>query len=267
MPEATLTIQLEGASEDQGHVRLGEFIDELKAVSAALRHTERILTGGENTVYYRIIDLKHSSPSTVRIQSVAQKPLHAAMPRKIFRRFSTSVRMIRKGRLPVDFDAEAIEAFKNLTDPLKKHLARVKFIEEDRKEAVVDQKYEQALNKIIGFDQKERGSILGKLDALNVHLSNNQFFVYPTIGPTRLTCRFQNPLRNKVLAAAGQYVRVDGWAIYKSNAKFPHAMQVTDLEVLAEGQASKLSDIRGIAPDATNGEKSEDFVRKIRDAW
>jgi hypothetical protein len=267
LPEATLTIQIEGSSEDQGHVRLNEFIDELNAVSAALKHTERILTGGKSTIFYRIIDLKHSSPSTVRIQAVAQKPQHSAMPRKVFRRFSTSLRMIRKNRLPVDFDAEAIEAFKNLTDPLKKHIERVKFIEEDKKEALVDQKFESALDNIIGFDQKEPGSILGKLDALNVHLDNNQFYIYPSVGPTRITCKFPAQLRQRVLSAAGQYVRVDGWAIYKSNAKFPHGMQVTAVEVFQEGQAAKLSDIHGIAPDATAGEKSEDFVRKLRDGW
>jgi hypothetical protein len=187
------------------------------------------------------------------------------MPRKIFRRFSTSLRMIRKRRLPADFDAEAIEAFKNLTDPLKKHLGKVKFIEENKKEAVVDQKFENALNNIIGFDQQERGSWLGLLDALNVHLGNNQFFIYPAVGPSRITCRFPNPLRERVLAAAGKYVRVDGWAIYKSNAKFPHAMQVNEIEVLHH--ATTLRDIHGIAPDATEGEKSEDFVRKLRDAW
>jgi hypothetical protein len=265
MPDATLTIQLEGSPEDQGHVRLNEFIDELRAFNVALRHTERIITGGDSTVYYQIIDLKHSSPYTVRIKALSQKPQYHAMPRKVLRRFSTSLRMIRRRRMPKDFDAEAIEAFKNLADPVKKHLSRVKVIEDNRKEAVVDQKYDSALAALIGFDQREQGSMMGKLDALNVHLDNNQFFIYPTVGPTRITCRFTNRLRSEVLAAAGQYVRVDGWAIYKSNAKFPHGMQVTKLEVCSE--ASKLSDIRGIAPDATSGIKSEEFVRKLRDGW
>lgn len=269
MPEATLTIQLEGSLDDQGNLRLSEFIDELRAVNAALKNTERILTGGESTVDYRIIDLKHESPYSVRIQAIARKPQHSAMPRRVFRRFSTSLRMIRRHRLPKDFDAEAIEAFKNLASPIKKNMVRVKVIDdEDKKEAFVDQRYDNAINKIIGFDQRERGSMMGKLDALNVHLATNTFVIYPTVGPTKISCKFPSHMKAQVLASAGQYVRVEGWAIYKSSAKFPHAMQVTaPLEVFPEDQASKLSDIHGIAPHATGGEKSEDFVRKLRDGW
>jgi hypothetical protein len=268
-PGATLTIQLEGSLDDNGNVRLEDFLDEMEAIKTALKHTEVIVAGKPNTVYYRVIDLKHSSPSTVRIEAVAQKREYQQMPRRIIRRFATSLRLIQRRRVaPRDFNIETLESFRRIYNPLGKKLRKVTITEDEKqRKAAINQAFDDALRSIIGPDERERGSLMGKLEALNVHLGNRVFAIYPTVGPSKVTCKFVGTdLRDKVLASAGQYVRVDGWVIFKNKAKFPHAMDVQEIESFSDG-FSKLSDIRGIAPDATKGERSEDFVRKLRDAW
>lgn len=264
---ATLTIQLEGSLDDDGHVRLDEFIEELGAIKAALKETERIVAGKSNVVYYRVVDLKHTSPASVRIEGVSPKREFQHVPRRVFRRFTTSLRMIQRRHVaPRDFDLQALEAFKNISTPMRKHMRRVVVIDDDKKrKAPVNQEYDDALRKIIGYDQKERGSMMGRLDALNVHLKNNSFTIYPVIGPPKITCKFRSDLRQKVLDYAGHYVRADGWVIYKSQGKFPHAMEVQDLEDFPPDKATKFSELRGLAPDATGGERSEDFIRRMRD--
>jgi hypothetical protein len=268
-PAATLTIQLEGSLDDDGNVRLEDFLEELGAIKTALKHTELIVAGKPNTVYYRVVDLTHSSPSSVRIEAVAQRREYQNIPRRVVRRFATSLRMIqRRHRAPRDFNLETLEAFRNIYNPLGKKLRKVTITEDEKqKKASINQAFDDALNRIIGHDERERGSMLGKLEALNVHLGNRVFFIYPTVGASKVTCKFVGPeLRDKVLASAGKYVRVDGWIVFKSKAKFPHAMDVQEIETFPQ-DFSKLSDIRGIAPDATKGERSEDFVRELRDAW
>ena len=270
MATATLTIQLEGSLDDNGDVRLEDFLEELGAIKTALKHTELIVAGKPNTIYYRVVDLTHSSPSSVRIEAVAQKREYQHMPRRVVRRFATSLRMIQKRhRAPRDFDLETLEAFKNIYNPLGKKLRKVTITEDEKqKKASINQAFDDALNRIIGTDQKERGSMMGKLDALNVHLGNRVFVIYPTVGASKVTCRFVgSDLRDQVLANAGKYVRVDGWLIYKTKAKFPHAMEVRKIESFPTDTVSQLSDIRGIAPNATEGVRSEDFVRDLRNAW
>jgi hypothetical protein len=267
-PPATLTIQLEGSLDDNGNVRLEDFLEELGAIKTALKHTELIVAGKPNTVYYRVVDLTHTSPASVRIEAVAQRKEYKHMPRRIVRRFSTSLRMIqRRHRAPRDFNLDTLEAYKNIYNPLGKKLRKVTITEDEKqKKTAINQAFDDALRRIIGPDEKERGSMMGKLEALNVHLGNRVFAIYPTVGASKVTCKFVGTdIRDKVLKSAGQYVRVDGWIVFKNKAKFPHAMEVRDIEPF--GAVSKLSDIRGIAPDATKGERSEDFLRKLRDAW
>lgn len=256
--------------DDNGNVRLEDFLEELGAIKNALRHTELKVAGKANTVYYRVIDLTHSSPSTVRIEAVAQRREYQHVPRRVVRRFATSLRMIgKRHRAPKDFDLETLEAFRGIYTPLGKRLRRVTITEDEKqKKAAINQAFDDALRLIIGPDERERGSMMGKLEALNVHLGNRVFVIYPTIGASKVTCRFVGPeLRDKVLANAGQYVRVDGWLVYKTKAKFPHAMEVNRIESFPNDAVTSLSDIRGIAPDATKGVRSEDFVRDLRDAW
>jgi hypothetical protein len=264
---ATLTIQLEGSLDDQGNVRLEEFLEELSAIKAALKQTERIVVGQQNTVYYRVIDLTHSSPSTVRIEAVAHRKENQQIPRRIIRRFSTSLRMIqRRHRAPRDFDLDALEAFRNIGNPLNKHIRKVTITEDEKhRKAAINQDYDNALKRIIGYDQKERGSMMGKMEALNVHLNNNTFIIFPTVGPKKVTCKFRGDLRDTVLKYAGSYVRADGLIISKSQSKFPHAMEVTMLEAFPAAEATRLSDIRGLAPNATGGIRAEEFIRNLRD--
>jgi BioD-like phosphotransacetylase family protein len=71
MSDRTVTVQVEGALEDQGRIRLSEFTRQLEAVKSALRETERLVSGSvEPVLYYRIVDVKRASPFTVVIEAV-----------------------------------------------------------------------------------------------------------------------------------------------------------------------------------------------------
>lgn len=47
-----ITVQLEGAVEDDGHLRLSELIKQLESLKAALKQTERIVTGSDESSLY-----------------------------------------------------------------------------------------------------------------------------------------------------------------------------------------------------------------------
>ena len=62
-------MQLTGKHEDEQHVRLYEFIVQLNALRQALVNTDRIVNRQEKpTLYYRIVDLSHSSPASVVLE-------------------------------------------------------------------------------------------------------------------------------------------------------------------------------------------------------
>jgi hypothetical protein len=73
---------------------------------------------------------------------------------------------------------------------------------------------------------------------------------------------------NKAIASVNKMVRVTGARHFKENASFPYAIDVSDFEpLMPDSQLAKLSQLRGVAPNATGNMKSEDFVRQLRDDW
>ncbi len=260
-----ITIKIEGAFTDEGHVRLSEFVQQLEAVRAALKHTERLVSGSEEpSLYYRIVDLNHSSPTTVVIEAVPIKPQGDNGERTV-KRFLTTVRMIKKrGRVPNDADLDALEAYKNLGAVLEKNVSSVSFLNEKRG-ADLDRSFRSKLDEIIGPDELAEGSISGTLEWLNLH-NVNRFNIYPVIGPQKVVCDFTAQLRQKVKAGIDRHVRVYGQLRYKKRDNFPYAVNVSDLEILLpEEELPTLEELRGIAPDATGHISAEEFIESLRD--
>lgn len=270
MPGNRITVRLEGDVRDAGHVRLSDFIRQLDAIRAALRQTERVLGHSDKTsVYYRIVDLKHSSPATVVLEAVESDVAEGHdLAKKVVGTFVGSLNSIkRKGKLPSGFDYPAAEAYQGIGYPLKQHVTSIT-VANGRKKVSIDQNFEQRIAKAIGPDEITAGSITGTLDTLKLH-NKTIFEIFPPIGPKKVYCQFRPELKSRVKSALEQYVRVHGKLRYKHWDKFPYAIDADELEIYPpDDQLPKLSDLRGIAPDLTNGLEDGEFLEKIRaNAW
>ena len=81
-------------------------------------------------------------------------------------------------------------------------------------------------------------------------------------------CKFTPENEDKALRAVKKTIGVTGLLYYKEGTYFPHTIDVTEIDFLPpDSELAKLSGLRGIAPDMTDGMRSEDYVRKLRDAW
>ena len=137
----------------------------------------------------------------------------------------------------------------------------------DRNQAVpIDKEFDRSLQRLLEGDEKERDEIVGRLERLDIH-NKTQFDIYPLIGSSRIRCTAPKRLYGKVVASAGRWVTVDGWALYRKDSPFPYAMTVEDISPRKNDEELPLmSSLHGIAPGATNGESGEDFIRGLRDA-
>jgi hypothetical protein len=269
MADAFITIQLEGIPEDGGDVRLGEFIEELGAIRTALRLTERLLIQSDTqSVDYKIVNLSHSSPAKVTIGITSREPVYRDTPRKISRRFTSALQMVRRGhRYASRLDPRTLEAFQSITAPTKKHVSQITVTGERNQSVRIDQQFERSLARLLEGDESERDEIIGRVERVDIH-NKNQFDIYPVIGSSRIRCSAPNRLQKEIRAAIGRTVAVDGWALYRKDSPFPYAMKVEDIGPPLEEDEDlpKMEDLRGIAPDATDGKKPEDFIRELRDA-
>src|SRR5262245_28434734 len=169
-----ITIQLRGDPDEGEHLRLSDFLTQLEAIRGALNHLEEDVTGSETrTIYYRVVDLKHSSPATVVLDAIPTD-IARDVTDLVVDRFVDGIRQIGRGIAPKNFDSTLFESFKKVAAPLHRRVSTV-VVTTDGKSAEVTKEIETEIDKIVGPDEVVRGSIAGTLEYLNVHAQANHF--------------------------------------------------------------------------------------------
>jgi hypothetical protein len=269
VPDAFITVELEGDEATDGDLQLGQFIEELSAIRNALRQTERlVLRREENAVRYRVTGLSHSSPSKVTIGISSREPAYVNVPKRISRRFTYSLRVVRRNhRYAERIDMKTLETLKAIASPAAKHGIRVNVSAERDRVIHIDREFDFQVTRLIAGDERERDELVGRVERVDIH-NKNMFDIYPLIGPERVRCNAPKRMQEKIVAAIGKTVLVEGWALYRKDSPFPYAMRVEDIHLRApDNELPTMQSVHGIAPDATDGVRAEDFVRKLRNAY
>jgi hypothetical protein len=267
MPKNRIRITIEGAPQDNGHVRFSELLRQLESVRNALKQTERLLRKDDRqTVYYRVIDASHKSPLTMVLEGAVEGdgPVFAGA---VVNKFLTSASQIRKrGVIPTDFDYPAAEAYREIVTPQRRHISSLT-IANSKRSVLIDETYEAKIIKAIGPDEFAEGSVAGTLDTVKLH-NTTAFEIFPTIGPKKIACYFNPSLKEQVKQALEKYVRVYGRLRYKHWDKFPYAINADNIEIYPpDNELPTLMELRGFAPDLTSGLNEHEFLEKVRDAW
>lgn len=265
-----VTMQLRGLDQDGGDVRFDDFITQLDYFKKALSETQSLISE-KNHVYFKIVDLRHNSPAQIVVEAVPIQPAYEITAEKIIDEFFCGMEQIQGGKIPEGFSYQTLESYRNLT-----HLKDIHRLEEislsKNGESIKNlEELSKNISIILGNDEVEIGSFTGMLESINIHGEAKYFNLYQTSFPSpKLKCIFPKQLRSDAIAALGEHVRVTGEKKFKPKLKdpFPFEMLVNQIEVLPdEDQLPRLRDLKGIAPNATGAQSSEDFVRKVRNGW
>lgn len=260
----TIRMYMKGATWDDNYVRLNEFTTQLEVLKNILRHIDRLVTnGGEPSVYYRIVDLSHSSPATVTIEARSVRP-EDDLADKVVNKFFVGLKtIVETSEIPLGFDHLALEQYKGLCANLKKNMSEITIVNSKYSIRITEQ-LARHIDEVIGVDIIEEGTLDGKLETVNVH-NRNVFYIYPVIGPKKVACTFPEIKFDDVKKAIRCYVNIKGKLRYKKRESFPYAIDVIDFEIYPpEEELPTLEDLRGIAPNATGNVDSVAFVRALR---
>ncbi len=259
----SLTIELLPEADD---LRLDDFIEELEALKGALRETERLVTGREPSLFFRIVRLQKSSPATVELQAVSNATDERAQPQfasYVIRNLTANLRVIgNRKRLPKRIDVPALNAYREMTEPLERHGLEV-IIKSGPNSIKINRTFREAIEAVMGEDEVSYGSITGHIEGMNTH-SRRSFRLYPAIGPHRVLGSFKRRDRAKFASGMDKYVTVWGNIKYKTWDKFPYAIDADDIEVHEQPHAP-FNQLRGIAPNATGPLTSTEYLDTIRD--
>jgi hypothetical protein len=271
---ATITIQIIGAESDSRDVRFSELITQFDAVKGALKETEISIRGERkfDPLDYRVIDLKHSSPSKIELEPITEHG-NRDYANRVLKTFTTELRRIRAhSRLVARPEINRLIAYDEIGPREKSHVAEVRIalgernvLRPKRREATVDKKFKQKLETILGSDEITYGAITGRLEYVNVHNARN-FRLYPLLGPRWIRGRFTEDLLPEIRKGLDRQVTIFGKLQFKSWDKHPYALLAQKIDVHElDSELPTFNDLKGIAPDLTGGVRSSDWVRKIRD--
>ena len=266
-PSNRVSLVLEGLPSEQGHVRLDDFIRELQIFTGILRKTESDLNPrAERSTYFRVVDLRHSSPATVVVEARPLDPQvdNRAVVLSTF--FGALSGVMGEAPLPPTTSEAWLQDLRRLADPVGRSLSTLR-IENGKGSVTIDPAFQERVTQLLAPEETFPGAIRGMLEAINLHASANLFRIYPDVGPPKLTCRFSSDLEATAVSALGRFVEARGVLHYKRYAAFPHELRVTGMEVFPdEKDLPTLRSMRGLAPAATGDLSSEAFVRSLRDA-
>jgi len=160
---------------------------------------------------------------------------------------------------------EALETYKELAGTIGKDIQHV-VVTNSKKSADITPQYRDRLEKIIGPDQYELGSVVGRLEMLSIH-QGNRCALYPKIGPKRVVCNFADEWLPTVQGAIGRFVEAFGTLKYKARSKFPHEMDAEEIVVRPkQSDMPRLQDLKAAAELATE-EAEDDFTLALANDW
>ena len=261
-----ITLIIEGLPEDDGQVRLGAFMSQLQNLSATITKLDREANEGKQATYYRISELSYKSPVRVVLEPQAL-PKHPYVGHAIIESLLHVTHALENGSDLSGLDADLLEDIRGLARPVGKSVANVTLLFNDHRFDITE-KVATKVDQALAVDEECEGGIEGMLEQINLHHGANVFYIYPEIGPRKLTCHFPSKLYDDAVSAVGRRVEVFGTLRYRSGATFPHQVAVRAIEPFPpETELPDWDDLRGRAPDATGGLSSEAFIRELRDGW
>ncbi len=263
-----ITIELKGMHVNDEHVLLDEFANELVAISSALKKIEKVVTKkSKSMVSYRVINLSHSSHAKVLLEAQPVDSEEDYSDEVVDRFYSAIDDISTRGEAPKDLDYHSLEAFKEIGTKVKKTFSRL-VVSTNGSSCNITEDFQSKVKVIQGIDEEVRGSISGRVEYINFHGNSHVFNIYPSVGPTKIKCIFPKRLRSTAIESVNKYVTVLGKIIYKARTQYPVEIDVDKIKIHERGKDfPKLSALKGIEPDLTEGLSPEEFVRKQRDEW
>ena len=264
MPTNRVTLELGGLPSEDGYIELADFLGALQQFKSALANAD-LATSHGRSVKLRVVELSMKSPATIGIEVVPLNPREDYSDDITSTFFAASQNQLDPTRSEAALGL--INAVTTIASMVGKKIAHAEFKNSAHKVALTPELRSEVV-RVLAPEYTTRGTIRGRLEFINLHSGANKFRIYPRVGSRRLICRFPVERLEEAVAAVNKTVAVTGTLTYRQGSLLPSTIDVTNIQVLRpDDELPFLSRLRGVAPDATDGMKSEDFVRKLRDGW
>jgi hypothetical protein len=221
---------------------------------------------GRPANYFRIAELSYGTPARVDLEphATGREPCTGHI---IIERLERVREAFANGTDLDEIDADLLADIGRLAKPVGT-LVKSAALRFNGAELELTQTVAQRVERALQVADECEGSFEGMLERINIHLGADIFYIYLAVGPRHIACKFPSRLYDDAVSAVGRHVEVRGTLRYRARATFPHEIAVAEIDIYQpDSELPNWEDLRGRAPDATDGLPSEKFVRELRDDW
>ena len=262
MSDNKLKIQFRANAPDE-NLTLEDFSKQVTDFCAALNGIDQHISArNKSTVLYRVVDLKHSSPSEITLEAIGLEDSLEDNSSKVFPNFVKVVERLNAGKGYQDLPRHFLEPVYRIAKSVSGSIKEIR-ISGAATTVFVTDRIAVLLSEFLEKEKVTVGSIRGVIDIINVHKGANSFRIYPIIGPSFINCCFPNELKEKAKAAIERYVRVSGKLHYRMGCDHPYQIDVDEIEIMPdESSLPTLGSFKGII---TSDKSSEQLLDEERD--
>ncbi len=257
-----LTVTVHGPETGGGRVDAAVYARFLADFLTSVRRVEgRVRREDHEPVRFEIVAM-HASALSLAIAPVAVQPEEGT--RVVAAYMQTVEDLEERDSHPPYVDAPTLQSFRKLAGYIGDGLGGVAIAGHGMAVSVT-LRLERTVNRLLGMTFRTRGSFTGRLEYINVH-RGCRCRIYPRTGPAYIECRFGQELLPRMAAGLKRKVTVVGSLHYLGFQAFPYRIDAEDVVVHPiDDELPTIWELWGLAPDVTQGEPVEDYVRALRD--
>lgn len=270
MASHRVELEIQGGEATEGRLLVDGFVSELGALRTALQRTDRMVSAGRITSEWEVVRLSTESPAIVGMEARLKQTVDEEHDRrgKIVGTFFEYIERLNQSTdAPDELNRSTLKAYRALGKAVSQKKVRAILRNTDR-QVEVRSTLEKNIDAVLEPEDTAKGSVKGRLEYVNIHGDKHVFKIYPAVGPSSIECSFPSDRIEDAREGLGSTVRVHGTLTFPARSKYPSKVAVDDIDVLPPADdLPSLLDLKGAAPDALDGEASEDYIRRQRDEW
>ena len=213
MDENRIRLTINPSGGEDGPVLVSDFLKQVDSLRRLVGYASAL-----DDADARIVGLSMNSPASIEMESWSP---HAEQGICLAPFFHDIRSIVASAEAPKSFSREVFDTLKDLASVVGRGVNSV-LIQSSSDEITIDLEARQRIEAVFGQDYSQEGTIDGMLEAVNIHGKANNCALYPVVGPTRVSCRFDDGLFSKIKPALGKYVLIEGMLKYRWREAFPH---------------------------------------------
>lgn len=247
---------MDGHEGHRGNVLAHAWISKVGALLSVLARMERqYLAVARRKTVFEVTNTQKRNPTIVSLKPVASAPAYDPIPAlqwslEQLERVATGQAV--DGRI----DAETADMMATLAKPPTEDAYRRFWINGFADPVVFDEKFGLNARTVAAqrratsvepdwFVGVSRGTVTGKLQAIDDEQGNRSFVLIPPVGPERVVCKFPEHMRDEMGKHVFKSVRVNGLLTYAAASPFPVKVDMTQIEGLGPAN-THLIDLEGL---------------------